>query len=57
MHIREKPHQANSHKQEPKDNQNGKKGTCLSQMPHRNEIIYNIKSKWQISNVHIFMGL
>ena len=22
MHIREKPHQENSHKQEPKDNQN-----------------------------------
>ena len=24
MHIREKPHQANSHKQEPKDNQKEK---------------------------------
>ena len=30
MHIREKPYQAHSHKQEPKENQN-EKGTCLSQ--------------------------
>ena len=30
MHIREKPHQANSRKQEPKDKQN-ENGTCSSQ--------------------------
>ena len=53
MDIREKPHQANSHKQEPKDDQNGKKELVWANMPHRNEIIYNIKSKWQTSNVHI----
>ena len=29
MRIREKPHKANSRKQEPKDNQT-EKGTCLS---------------------------
>ena len=57
MHIREKPHQANSHKQEPKDNQNEKKELVWANMPHRNKINYNIKSKWQTSNVHIFMGL
>ena len=53
MHIREKPHQANSRKQEPKGNQKEKLELVRANMPHRKEIIHNIKSKWQTSNVHI----
>ena len=53
MHIREKPHQANSHKQEPKDNKKEKLELVRANMPHRNKINYKIKSKWQTSNVHI----
>ena len=36
MDIREKPHQANPHKQEPKDNQKGKMELVRANMPHRN---------------------
>ena len=35
MHIREKPHQANSPKQEPKDNHKGKLELVWANMPHR----------------------
>ena len=55
MHIREKPHQANSHKQEPKDNQKEKTRNLFEQTCHIGKINYNIKSKWQTSNVHIFL--
>ena len=53
MHIREKTTPRNSHKQEPKDNQKEKLELVRANMPHSNKIIYNIKSKWQTSNVHI----
>ena len=58
MDIREKPHQTNSRKQEPKDNQKNRKLELVrANMPQKNKIIYNINSKWQTSNVHIFMRL
>ena len=56
IHIREKPHQANSPKQEPNDNHKGN-WNLFEQTCHIGKIKYNIKSKWQTSNVHIFMGL
>ena len=36
MHIREKPHQANTPKQEPKDNQK-EIGLVRANMPHRKD--------------------
>ena len=57
IHIREKPHQANSPKQESNDNHKGNLELVRANMPHRNKITQNIKSKWQTLNVHIFIGL
>ena len=43
MDIREKPHQANSHKQEPKGNHKGKLELVWAHMPHRKDnLIYQI---------------
>ena len=36
-HIREKSHQANSHKQEPKGNHKGKLKLVWAHMPHRKD--------------------
>ena len=48
------------YKQDPKDEQIKaftRIGTCLSNMPHRNKIIYNINSKWQYLTCSHFLGL